>query len=684
MASGHFTTDFFGSIDAAQSIAIQDDGKFYVAGTSSGSFALARYTANGILDVSFSDDGKTTSGFETVIDRAQGKSVAIQPDGKVLVAGHSGSSTFGYKFALARYNSDGTSDSTFDGDGRVFTTFGSSSFGRSVAIQSDGKILVAGGTIDNFALARYNLDGSLDISFGASGKVLTKVGASFGGGEYVTIQSDGKILVSGTGDGSNFAIVRYNTDGTLDVTFDGDGKVLTDFQSQDGGQSVTVQNDGKIVVAGTTGDYSHRDFALVRYNSDGNVDNSFGVSGKVVTDFGAGEQGQSVRIQDDGKILVAGDTGAYPNFNFALARYNTNGSLDATFDGDGKVVTDFGFGASASALSLGLQADGKAILVGYSGDDFALARYNTNGSLDTTFGVATPSNTPPTLSNLPIGGQSITVGTVAALADFTVADADSNTLTVTLTSTNGSLGGLIDANPSLAGIQLTGTASSINTALAGATFTATAVGTASIDIRVSDGVVTTPTSATYSFNATNQVTPPTTTLGPQDDFIVLQPSTPAVAGAGVGNDIYLLSGIMVPAGKKITISDSMGSNVLQLAPGLSITASKVASTALQLILSNGASLTVLGADTFEYEVGANLSAGLDPSNLSYAQFVQNHLGTTVPGSGLVNNGSALTVGTGSAASLLASAATVDDFITHQVASAAIIGSGSGNDTYLLT
>ena len=396
MGSGHFTTDFFGYSDEALSIAIQADGKFYVSGTSSGYFALARYNSHGILDAGFNGDGKvvTDLNLNSIIDKAQGRSVAIQSDGKVLVAGQSGSSTYGYKFALARFNSDGSLDTTFDGDGRVLTSFSSSSYGRSVAVQADGKILVAGTTVSQFALARYNSDGSLDTTFGASGKVLTTVGTSFGGGECVTIQADGKILVSGDGDGSKFTLVRYNTNGSLDVTFGGDGKVITEFQSQsDGGRSVTIQPDGKIVVTGTTGNYPHRDFALVRYNSDGSLDTSFDGDGKVITDFGAGEQGQSVRIQSDGKILVAGDTGSYPNFSFALARYNTNGSLDATFDLDGKVVTDFGFGASASALSVGLQADGRVVLVGYSGGDFALARYNADGSLDTSFGTTPVADT---------------------------------------------------------------------------------------------------------------------------------------------------------------------------------------------------------------------------------------------------------------------------------------------------
>ncbi len=171
--------------------------------------------------------------------------------------------------------------------------------------------------------------------------------------------------------------------------------------------------------------------------------------------------------------------------------------------------------------------------------------------------------------------------------------------------------------------------------------------------------------------------------GPSDDFVVLQPSNPAFAGAGVGNDTYLLSGTMIPAGKAITISDSFGSNTLQLAPGLSVASSLVSATALKLTLTNGASLTVLGADEFRYDVGGNLSAGLNPADLSFVQFVQNTLGTTLPTTGR-SSGGAFSVGSGPAASLLASTASGDDFIVAQVASPATIGAGAGNDTYLLS
>lgn len=187
----------------------------------------------------------------------------------------------------------------------------------------------------------------------------------------------------------------------------------------------------------------------------------------------------------------------------------------------------------------------------------------------------------------------------------------------------------------------------------------------------------------YNFTTASSVVTPPGPLGAMDDFFVLQPSTPSVAGAGVGNDVYLLSGSMVAAGKQITISDTFGSNTLQFAPGLSVASSQVAATAVKLNLTNGASVTVLGADKFGYDLGGNLSAGLNPADLSYGQFVQNFLGTSIPTSG-VNNGGALgVVGGGAAASVRALSASGDDFLVLQAASPAVVGAGVGNDTYLI-
>ena len=394
---GLVTTDFLDfTSDRVLDIAVQADGKIVVVGSSSagggGVFALARYNPDGILDTSFDGDGKLTTDFAGDLDLAFG--VAIQVDGKIVAAGRSFQSGTGFDFALARYNPDGSLDTTFDGDGKVTTDFGGFfDQANAVVIQADGKIVVAGrsqsGTGVDFALARYNADGSLDITFDADGKITTDFAGSFDEATGVVIQADGKFVVAGrfrqsdSGEDFDFAMARYNDDGSLDTSFDGDGKLTTDFAgSSDGAFGLAIQADGKIVLAGRSFQSGTSfDFALARYNADGSLDTGFDGDGRVTTDFAGGDdEARGLALQADGKIVVAGrsfQSGA--GIEFALARYNPDGSLDTSFDGDGKLTTDFA-GSTDIALSVAIQADGKIVAAGLStqsgtGVNFALARY---------------------------------------------------------------------------------------------------------------------------------------------------------------------------------------------------------------------------------------------------------------------------------------------------------------------
>ena len=174
-----------------------------------------------------------------------------------------------------------------------------------------------------------------------------------------------------------------------------------------------------------------------------------------------------------------------------------------------------------------------------------------------------------------------------------------------------------------------------------------------------------------------------TTQSRLDDFAVLQFASPSIVGADAGNDTYLISGSMVSAGQTFTISDSNGNNSIQLASGLSIASSQVTSNALQLRLSNGGTVTVLGANLFTYDVGGNTTAGIDNTDVSYTSFVQNTLGVTLPGSGSAT-GSARIIGTGPAKSVIPVASRLDDFVVLQFASPNIVGADAGNDTYLIS
>jgi len=368
--------------------------------------------AAGDLDPTFGTSGTVMTDLNRSTDIAN--AVAVQADGKLIVVGQTyKNNDFSTEdFVVTRYNTDGTLDNTFGRGGKVRTDFpGLAAVPSAAVIQADGKIVVAGGAfplftfLGNFELVRYNPNGSLDRSFGNGGIVTT----TFPEGSYafdVALQPDGKIIAAGTvfvdfnpGDQSDtdFALARYNPDGSLDTSFGNGGTVTTDFfGNEDDAFSVLIQPDGKIVAVGSANDpATFYDFAAARFLSNGTIDTTFGVAGKVSTDFGDQnfDRARSAALQADGKIVAAGfaisQNGGVQNF--AVARYTSNGVLDTTFSGDGKTQIDFG-DCCQSANKVLLQSDGKIITVGYpntedSDSDFLLARLSPRGSLDTTFGV---------------------------------------------------------------------------------------------------------------------------------------------------------------------------------------------------------------------------------------------------------------------------------------------------------
>jgi uncharacterized delta-60 repeat protein len=350
----------------------------------------------GALDPAFGAGGVvlTATGVHTY-----GRGVAVQTDGKIVVAGTAVQTGDNYYFALARYNADGSLDTSFGSGGKATTDFSPNADGGTcLALQNDGKIVVAGYTEPNInhyedvALARYNADGSLDTSFGTAGKVINSFGLQDDRATGVAIQTDGKIVVVVDGTGE-FVVARYNADGSPDAGFGGGSKVVTSFgHSYDSPTVVVLQGDGKIVVAGATrrDGNTGSNFALARYNANGSLDTSFDKNGMVITDFSRGDDtAWSVGIQSDGKIVAGGSATIGTDPDFALARYLTNGTLDTSFGTQGKVTTDFGTRLNGDAIhGIVLQPDGKIVAAGetMSGIDTALARYNANGTLDTSFG----------------------------------------------------------------------------------------------------------------------------------------------------------------------------------------------------------------------------------------------------------------------------------------------------------
>jgi uncharacterized delta-60 repeat protein len=347
--------------------------------------------------------------------------VALQTDGKIVVVGHAVNAQGDADFALARYTPSGRLDRSFSGDGKVMTGFqsGSRDVAYAVALQADGKMVVAGTSNGHVALARYLPSGALDTTFSGDGKVTTNMhGSATDGAFAVILHPDGTILVVGSAH-RDFALARYTPNGALDPTFgrqqdDAPGTVTTniydvspELDSDDRAYTVVLQSDGNIVVGGVAwdDDVGLASFTLARYTTTGLLDQTFNGAGITITDFCCdGESGGPVRaltLQPDGKMVAAGSSGYHGSFlDVALARYTPDGILDPTFGGQGRdyagtVTTSFGRGGDyfSAARALALQPDGKLVVAGWAEVEvfetytsFVLARYTATGRLDTTFG----------------------------------------------------------------------------------------------------------------------------------------------------------------------------------------------------------------------------------------------------------------------------------------------------------
>ena len=423
---GRALTDFGGVAESGiTGVALQSDGKIVVIGsgfeplTRHHDFLVARFQADGSLDTSFGNAGYVLTDFDDpsfADTRDAASAVTVLSDGKILVAGTSDQLTTQDDLAVARYNSDGTLDATFSGDGKAVVDVNTlSNQVSAMVVQNDGKIVLAGpawqgsSTGSDFAITRLDNAGKLDTGFGSGGSVFTDFGGLDDYAHDLAVDPAGKITLAGysyqLNGGADIALARYNPDGSLDVSFDGDGRIITDLGSaNDWAASLALQLDGRIVVAGSSSFSNSSVFAVVRYNPDGSLDVSFDGDGKVTTAFGATEAyGFATAVQHDGRIIVAG--GIYRpaslEWDFALARYNADGTLDETFDGasgngNGLVTTNFQIPVTLrqNAAVTAQQADGKIIVAGTVGEAtpkisqnlIGLSRYHADGSLDTSFG----------------------------------------------------------------------------------------------------------------------------------------------------------------------------------------------------------------------------------------------------------------------------------------------------------
>jgi uncharacterized delta-60 repeat protein len=390
---GRVTTDFVSSADAF-ALAVQPDGKLVVGGTTFdgtnivGSSALVRYHADGSLDRSFGIDGRAGPA-----DASLGELTAltILRDGRIVEAGWSIQFGNGVspitsdRARLARYNPDGTVDTTFGDHGVTKLAnpnlFGNDAIAAALAVQPDGKLVIAGPSDSSVGVFRCDPDGHLDPTFGSGGSVFTAIG-TYAAGRALVVQPNGTIVVAGstfstiTGSDPQFALARYHADGSLDPTFGTAGIVTTPSTAGDA-FALARQPDGRLVVGGAAGSSPYRDFKIARFDADGSLDPTFGTGGTVtiaVSPFD--DTARAIALQTDGKIVVAGY--AKGTGGWALVRLQSDGTLDPTFGTGGLQTTNVGL-ARDQGLALAIDASANLVVAGTATVDgaraFGVARY---------------------------------------------------------------------------------------------------------------------------------------------------------------------------------------------------------------------------------------------------------------------------------------------------------------------
>ncbi|HEX3100627.1 MAG TPA: choice-of-anchor D domain-containing protein, partial [Pyrinomonadaceae bacterium] len=403
--------------------------------------------------------------------------VAIQPDGKIVAAGTAINSAGNNDFAVVRYNTNGSLDTRFDTDGKAtFPVLADSDIASGLAIQPDGKIVVAGtsfnGSQNVFSAIRLNPNGSLDTTFNLVGVTVFPILGSDDVANAVALQTDGKIVMAGytdNGHDKDFAVVRLNTNGSLDTSFDLDGRVSTGIQvGDDIATSVAIQGDGKIVAAGYSRDVGpDSDFAAVRYNTNGSLDTTFDADGRVTATIRSPDNfARSLAIQPDGKIILAGESDDGTRFDFAVVRLNTDGSLDPSFDTDGKQTIDFQ-NSSDQGYGVAIQRDGRIVVAG-----------DTDIGTVHNIGIARLGG--PCVPEMDVTGNGFTIvdgdtsPSLADQTDFGSTALTGGTVVRTFTIENAGSAGLIILNPTISGTNaadFTVTANPISLVLPGASTT---------------------------------------------------------------------------------------------------------------------------------------------------------------------------------------------------------------------
>ncbi len=393
------TTPIGTSTDVAYDVALDGAGRIVLVGTTHVSggnwdFAVTRYDSNGALDPTFSADGIQATEMYSGAGKEMAHAVAIDANDKIVVAGRI--TPFYTDFAVLRYNPDGTLDTTFSGDGMLSHGIGSREDSiDDVALDSSGRIVVVGSTFttstnSRFAVARYNADGTFDNTFSGDGRQTLDLGSGYDFARALAIDSSGRIVVVGSRDNAGngeLVVVRYNADGTLDTSFSGDGIQTTDIGTgNDSAAGVVLDASGRIVVGGYSHDGVSFDYAVARYNPDGTLDTTFSGDGLVTTAVSTGSDlGNDVMLDGTGRILVVGYGSNGSNSDIAVVRYHANGTIDTAYSGDGISVTPVGSGSDQASGGV-LDDSGKLVVAGEShngtNDDIMVARFGLEEPVD--------------------------------------------------------------------------------------------------------------------------------------------------------------------------------------------------------------------------------------------------------------------------------------------------------------
>lgn len=406
-------------------IARQPDGKVVVAGrhpTLDNAWNVIRLTTDGAYDTTFGTNGTVTSSFGADVF-PQG--ISIAPDGQILVVGRGVGSA---NHVVARYSATGVQNLTVGPSNAIF--------GNDIVADSsgDGGFYVGGGIADDFAVLRYRANGTLDTDYGTSGVARFTLPATTEVAWSMVQQADRKIVVAGSALGGDFGAVRFNTNGTPDTSFSGDGFQSVNFGASEFAQSVALAPDGRIVLVGSTN--SRDDWAVARLLQNGALDTSFSGDGKDILNWGASEEARSVVVQPDGRILVGGAAFRYGyGREMAVVRYNVDGTLDTTFDSDGKKVLPSQPSVFEETRGLALQADGNLLALGGYASQFMVFRLLT--ATQSTPGSATIHVTDS--ESLLVSASPATISENNGLSTGTVTRSNTDTsspLTVTLASSD--------------------------------------------------------------------------------------------------------------------------------------------------------------------------------------------------------------------------------------------------------